>query len=60
MKTAIEIDGRAIDWTVNINNCTETGHYQGETVTTSTMFNVDSGSSNTKVYIDGVEQTKVW
>ena len=59
-KTAIEIDGRAIDWTVNINNCTETGHYQGETVTTSTLFNVDSGSNNTKVFIDGVEQTKVW
>lgn len=59
-KTAIEIDGRAIDWTININNCTETGHKPGEVVTSSTLFNVDAGSSNTKVVIDGVQQTKVW
>ena len=59
-KTAIEIDGRAIDWTININNCTETGHKPGEKVTSSTMYNVDAGSNNTKVFINGEQQNKVW
>ena len=60
-KTAIEIDGQTIDWTININNCTETGHAHGEKVTTSTLYNVDANAnSNTKVYIDGVQQAQVW
>ena len=58
-KAAIEIDGTLItagSYTVNINNCTESGMVDGET-SSNKMWNVDKGSNTTTVYVDG---TKVY
>ncbi len=58
-KAAIEIDGHyntTGSYTVNINNCTESGMVAGET-SGDKMWNCDAGSNTTTVYVDG---TKVY